>query len=123
MVPSKLDPNTNLVVTMSQLGPAAVLHVTGEIDMATCDAMAEQVFARMSDRPSALVIDLSGVDFLGSAGLGVLIEASQRAQEAAMTLRIVATTRCVLRPLEISGLLDVLPVYRGLADALQGLTD
>lgn len=123
MVPSKLNPNPNVIVTMSQLGPVAVLHMSGEIDMATTDTIAEQLFTRLSDQPSALVVDLSGVDFLGSAGLGVLIEAYQRAQEAGVTLRIVATTRPVLRPLEISGLLDVLPVYRGLSEALRGLAD
>jgi anti-sigma B factor antagonist len=123
MVPSKLDPNDPITVTQSELGPAAVVHVSGEIDMSTSDTMAEQILGRLAERPSALVIDLTGVDFLGSAGLGVLIEASQRAQEAATTLRIVATTPPALRPLEVSGLLQVLPVFRSLTEALQGITD
>jgi anti-anti-sigma factor len=69
------------------------------------------------------VVDLSGVEFLGSAGLSVLIQASQQAEQGATTLRIIATAPPALRPLEISGLLDVLPVRRSLTEALQGLRD
>jgi anti-sigma B factor antagonist len=123
MLQPKLNPDETMTVTQSDLGTVAVVHVSGEIDIATSDTMAERVLGRLAERPATLVIDLSGVEFLGSAGLGVLIEASQNAQEAATTLRIVATTAPVLRPLEISGLLDVLPVCRSLSEALQGIRD
>jgi anti-sigma B factor antagonist len=123
MLQPKLNPDETMTVTQSDLGTVAVVHVSGEIDIATSDTMAGRVLGRLAERPATLVIDLSGVEFLGSAGLGVLIEASQNAQEAATTLRIVATTPRVLRPLEISGLLDVLPVCRSLSEALRGIRD
>jgi anti-sigma B factor antagonist len=123
MVPSKLDPNDPITVTRTDRGPVVIVHVSGEIDMATSDTMAEHVLGRLAERPATLVIDLSGVAFLGSAGLSVLIEASQQAEEGVTTLRIVATAAPVLRPLEISGLIDLLPVCRSLSEAMQGLTD
>jgi anti-sigma B factor antagonist len=123
MVQPKLNPDKTITVTQSDLGAAAIVHVAGEIDMATSGTMAEHVLGRLAERPATLVIDLSGVEFLGSAGLGVLIEASHNAQEAATTFRIVATAPPVLRPLEISGLLDVLPVCRSLSEALRGTAD
>jgi anti-sigma B factor antagonist len=122
MVQPKLNRSEPILVTHSDLGAVAIVHVVGEIDIATCDTMAERVLGRLAERPATLVVDLSGVEFLGSAGLGVLIEVSQRAQEAATTFRIVATTPPVLRPLEISGLLDMLPVCRSLSEALRGIT-
>jgi anti-anti-sigma factor len=124
MVESKIGrSNEPITVTQSDLGQVAIVHVSGEIDMATSETMAERVLGRLAERPPTLVIDLSGVEFLGSAGLSVLIEASQQAEQGATTLRIIATAPPALRPLEISGLLDMLPVCRSLTEALQGLRD
>jgi anti-anti-sigma factor len=124
MVESKIGrSNEPITVTQSDLGQVAIVHVSGEIDMATSETMAERVLGRLAERPPTLVIDLSGVEFLGSAGLSVLIEASQQAEQGATTLRIIATAPPALRPLEISGLLDILPVCRSLTEALQGLRD
>ncbi|MBP2319635.1 anti-anti-sigma factor [Kibdelosporangium banguiense] len=116
-----LDPNEHITVTRSDLGPVAVVHVSGEVDISTIDTMSEYVLDHLAQTPPALVIDLSGVVFMGSAGLGLLIEAHQQADRTATTLRIVATSPPVLRPLEISGLLDLLPVRRTLTEALEGL--
>ena len=110
MVQPEIRMSEPITVTQSDLGRAAIVHVSGEIDMSTSETMAERLLGRLAERPPVLVIDLSGVEFLGSAGLSVLIEASQQAEQGATTLRIVATAPPALRPLEISGLLSVLPV-------------
>ena len=49
------------------------------------------------------VIDLGGVTFLASSGLAVLIRAAHRAEEDGVRLRLVASTRPVRRPLEVTG--------------------
>jgi anti-sigma B factor antagonist len=64
----------------------AVLAVTGELDLATAPRL-ESAFRRLvARRPRLVVIDLSGVAFLGSSGLAVLTSASA----AGIVLRIVA---------------------------------
>jgi anti-sigma B factor antagonist len=50
-----------------------------------------------------LVVDLSGVTFLASSGLAVLIRAAHRAATRDLRLQLVAATRAVRRPLEITG--------------------
>ncbi|MET0234634.1 MAG: STAS domain-containing protein [Kibdelosporangium sp.] len=110
-------------MTTSEAGPVGVVHVSGEVDLATSETMAEQVFGMLAERPSAVVVDLTSVAFMGSTGLGVLIEASQRAQQGATTFRIVASSSPVLRPLEISGLKALLPVFASMPEALQGIRD
>src|ERR1700761_8880197 len=58
-----------------------VLHVSGEVDMLTAPVLAEQIEYQVgADGVAggrALVFDLTGVGFLGSAGLAVLAEASK----------------------------------------------
>ncbi len=59
-----------------------------------------------------LAVDLEGVTFLASSGLGVLIHTARRAARDGRRLFVVATNRAVLRPLEVTGsaqLFTVLP--------------
>jgi anti-sigma B factor antagonist len=59
---------------------------------------------------SRLVADFSGVSFMDSSGLRVLVEASTRAAESGRTLVISHPTAAVRRIVEISGLADTLLV-------------
>jgi anti-sigma B factor antagonist len=66
----------------------------------------------------ALILDLSGITFLGSAGLAVLAEARNLALARAVNVRVVAQSRTVLRPMEVTGLDKVLTVVPDVATAL-----
>jgi anti-sigma B factor antagonist len=94
-----------------------VLTVSGEIDLSNGSALAEDIAHHLDARPSVLVVDLRAVTFLGSTGLSVLVEAWQRGAPAT-ALRVVATDRAVLRPMQISELDQVLPVYATVDEAL-----
>ncbi|TWP52360.1 STAS domain-containing protein [Lentzea tibetensis] len=67
---------------------------------------------------SKLVLDLSRVTFLGSAGLAVLVEASQQTKTRGVELRVVAVERAVTRPLEATGLGDVFSVHPSVESAI-----
>ena len=54
--------------------------------------------------PATVVLDLSRVQFLDSAGLAVLVETAGRCAKAGQEFQLVCTTRGVLRPLQIAGL-------------------
>jgi anti-sigma B factor antagonist len=56
-------------------GGAVVCAVTGEIDISNADEFAAQL-ARAATRGREVVVDLSGVTFLASAGIRVLIDAA-----------------------------------------------
>jgi anti-sigma B factor antagonist len=90
-----------------------VVHVSGDVDMLTAPVLADHVRQQLDGNggpPRSLVIDLSGVTFLGSAGLAVLAEAHNAATERSVDLRVVASTRLVLRPLQVTGLDKLLTV-------------
>ncbi len=88
------------------------LTVVGELDSSTAPSLHAAVDSALADRVRTLTVDLDGVTFLDSAGLCVLARAHRRAAEDGVLLRVVASTRAVIRPLQITGLYDVLAVER-----------
>jgi anti-sigma B factor antagonist len=94
-----------------------VATVSGEVDMLTAPSLRAVVTAELADC-AVLVLDLSGVGFLGSAGLAVLVEASHEAERHQVELRLVAAGRSVRRPLEITGLNEVLTTFPTRDDAV-----
>jgi len=90
-----------------------------EVDGAVVLAAVDTGFDQASDGP--LVIDLTDVSFLGSAGLAALVSARRQAQRRREPLRIVVDhNRPVIRPLEITGLDEVLALYHTVDEALVG---
>ncbi|XVS62160.1 STAS domain-containing protein [Actinosynnema sp. CA-299493] len=79
-----------------------VVVVIGEIDSTTTAPVRAHVVDQLDRRPRRLVIDLSGVDFLGSTGLQLLAEAAVRAEAQGTTLAVVARNRAVLLPMRIT---------------------
>jgi anti-sigma B factor antagonist len=57
---------------------ACVVTVSGEIDTLTAPTLARCLTEQLS-AAGVVVVDLDGVEFLGSAGLSVLFEANERA--------------------------------------------
>jgi ABC-type transporter Mla MlaB component len=54
---------------------SVVFAVAGTVDWATAAQLADAVFTAVSAAPAVLVVDLTGVTFLSSAGLAVLVDA------------------------------------------------
>ena len=96
---------------------AAVVHVAGELDLVTTPALRDAIADALSSPPPLVVLDLTDVDFLASAGLSELIAAGERAQ-GRTTLRIVAANRSTLRPLSMTGLDSMLAVFPTVDEAL-----
>jgi anti-sigma B factor antagonist len=102
-------------------GEALVVTVAGEIDLYTVDrvrAAVAAVFDQLRDG-EVLVIDLTEVTFLSSQGLQALVEVTLAAQRRRDPLAIVVDhTRPVIRPIEVTGLDDVLALFNTVEDAL-----
>jgi anti-sigma B factor antagonist len=102
---------------------ALVVTVTGEIDLHTVGRLRAAVddgLDRVAESDSvALVIDLSQVTFLGSAGLAALVDATRAARRLREPLPIVVDhTRPVIRPIEMTGLDELLALHTTLDLAL-----
>lgn len=84
--------------------------VIGEVDTFTAPVLRASLDTQLEQQPDNLVIDLCGVQFLGSAGLAVLVETQKSARSRDVALRLVANTRAVTRPLEVTGLIDLFTI-------------
>jgi anti-sigma B factor antagonist len=93
-------------------GAAARVAATGEIDSSTAPELRTELDRLMDDGVSSLTVDLDAVTFLDSAGLCVLAAAHRRAVADGVHLRILVSGRAVIRPLQITGLYDLLAVER-----------
>ncbi|QUQ63950.1 STAS domain-containing protein [Kutzneria sp. CA-103260] len=101
-------------------GPATVLRVTGQIDSDTAARFRQRLAdARQDvDAETTLVVDLSGVTYMASPGLSVLIEAHNEHQRLGTRLRVVAGSRATRVPIMTTGLHAQLDVVITLALAL-----
>lgn len=94
-----------------------VVAVAGELDMATTPVVEEYVHQRLGDAGQALVLDLSGVTFLGSTGINLLIALRAACEAAGAALRLVATTKVVLQPLELTDLTGHFTIVTAVSEA------
>ena len=95
----------DFAVVIGQDGEHVTVHVTGDVDLETSPALTEALRA-VSDTGAKLVrLDLSGVTFLDSTGIGALVNAML----AGLHLEITAASRSVNRALELAGIPELPP--------------
>lgn len=114
-------PNSLLGLTTECYGETGVVvTVSGEIDLSTRDELAEYLNRALEtvSPPQSLIVDLSEVTFLGSAGLALLLDTQDAAVRRGVPLRVVGTQRAVRRPIEAVGLSDMLPLHTTVQEAL-----
>lgn len=95
-----------------------ILEVRGELDMATAPTLRQQVIALVTHGATKVVLDLEGVDFIDSTGLGVLVGAVKRIRVAEGDFRMVCTRDSLLSLFEITRLTSVFDIYETLEAAL-----
>lgn len=106
-----------LTVTLEESGTTLVLVVDGVVDLHTAPTFRLAIESGLGRGPRRLVVDLSLVQFLNSAGLEVLL-AAHRLAAPRTDLRLVATTRAIWRPLQITRLHEQLIIHTSRAQAL-----
>ena len=121
-VPDPFGVGLPLDTQLSRPRPGSVLlAVDGEIDTLTAARLQagldEAVEAARADGAS-VVADLSGVTFLASSGLAVLIGAARRLAELGGRLHLVAASRAVTRPLQVTGADALFDIHDDVAAAL-----
>lgn len=81
-----------LVINQRQEAGKLVIEAVGEVDLTTAPQLRETILAAIADAEKLpLVIDLSQVDFIDSAGLALLVEARKKLAPAGRTLNVLLT--------------------------------
>lgn len=110
-------PTGRFRVDVESQGKTVVLAVTGELDMLTAPRLEEATHQTLENSPQALILDLTNVTFLSSAGISVLVSAHKHAGDRTDIL-IVASETATLRPLQLMGLDHDLTLYDTRDEAL-----
>ncbi|MCZ2861128.1 STAS domain-containing protein [Blastococcus sp. VKM Ac-2987] len=98
------------LVTLEVSGTPSLPRLTaaGEIDCTSAPQVRVVLDRLLDAAPREVVVDLTAVTFLDSAGLCALAATHRRALADGGRLRVLAATRAVIRPLQITGLWDLL---------------
>jgi anti-sigma B factor antagonist len=102
----------NLVLETNDRGDMTVVSVKGEVDLYTAPSLKERVADLVSAGRTRLAVDLAGVEFMDSTGLGVLIGGLKRCKEAGGYLALVAPRESVVKVLAITGLDKIFPIHQ-----------
>ena len=105
----------DLSIRTTDAGDHVLVTVIGDLDLESAPAMTAALKKVLGERP--VVLDLSGVDFMDSSGLGVLVGAHQRAAD----LRLAAPNQRLQKIFKITKLHKVFAVHATLAEAISSL--
>jgi anti-sigma B factor antagonist len=112
----------NLKVTTARLGADSyIVALAGELDIGTSDRLEEELDALLESGARRLVVDMLGITFLGSVGLGLLTKAATRARAAGGECVLVSDDPRILRVFELTGLDRVFRIERSLMEAVEQL--
>jgi len=101
----------DLSLTTRTEGDRTVVKVDGEIDVYTAPKLREQLVDLVNAGKYHLVVDMEGVEFLDSTGLGVLVGGLKRVRAHDGSLRLVCTQERILKIFRITGLTKVFPIH------------
>lgn len=108
----------SLTVQSEQRADVVVISVSGELDMATAPQLQAPITELLEQGHNRLVFDLAEVSFCDSTGLSVFVRAKNSCDDADGDVRLAAPQRGVLRILEVSGLVEVLPTHATVDEAV-----
>jgi stage II sporulation protein AA (anti-sigma F factor antagonist) len=97
-------------------GSSALVTIRGDLDLQVVQRVVDALTPLESTEPDLVVIDLSGVSFMDSSGMGVIAAAHARAVEADRRFFIVNPPPGVMDAFHISGLDKVIPSVDDLAE-------
>jgi anti-sigma B factor antagonist len=111
------QPVDDMSTAVTTIDDTAVLAVAGNVDLLTAPALREAVRHVLDTRPAALIIDLTHVQFLASAGMQVLV-ATSHATGNDTPFAVVADGRATARPIRLTALDTMLSVYSTRTEAV-----
>ncbi|MDN3354389.1 STAS domain-containing protein [Actinomadura sp. DC4] len=108
-----------LTVGTRTAGETVVLTFAGELDVTNAGQAEEAVRAAQAEHQwDSLVFDLSGLTFMDSTGVRVLVRAHRLAAQRGGTIALAGLTPSVSRIMEVTGLDRAFAIHATLGEAL-----
>jgi|SRR5579859_2690326 len=100
--------------------PYTLVTVTGEADVTNRDELKRVLDDEVTRQPTTLILDLSGLMFLDSSALHVVLQVNRALDRQGAMLALVAPTEAVARILHLTTADRLIPVYKTVAEAAAG---
>ncbi|MEB3369258.1 STAS domain-containing protein [Saccharopolyspora mangrovi] len=101
-------------------GRTLFVTATGEVELINAPQLESVLDQAAEDRPNVLVLDITAVTFLSSAGLAVLVRTHRNAEAAGIRFGVVADNPATRRPIQLMGLDQEFEVFADREGALAG---
>src|SRR4051794_39708980 len=95
-----------------------IITVSGELDINTIHTAEQRILAAWAEHGPQLIFDLSGLSFMDSAGVTLLLRVHRNAYELEGSMALTGLTRSVRRILETAGLTKHLAIFATVEDAI-----
>ena len=99
-----------LSITVQHAPDEITFVLAGEIDVLTVTQLSALVNEELAEPPARIVLDMSGVTFCDSQGLGTLVVLSRKASHAQSVLMLTNVGDFLMRVLDITGLRGALMI-------------
>ena len=100
-----------------------VARLTGEVDLSNATNVGAGVLQAVSNESTAVVLDLTDVDYLDSAGIQLVYHLEERLRSRGQALRLVVPASSPANDaLRLAGVAQHVDTSESVADALRGLT-
>ncbi|MFL1378073.1 MULTISPECIES: STAS domain-containing protein [unclassified Nocardiopsis] len=100
---------------------SVIVAIEGELDIATTNDLQEHVRSAIDAHGPWLILDMSGLDFMDSSGLNVIINAYRTVRERDGALALAALNERVTKVVRLVGLHRQVPVHQTVATAVAAM--
>jgi len=98
-----------------------IVAIQGSVDALTSPQLTETLNREIQNGHHFLIVDLSQVEFMSSAGLRAILGALKGSRQNGGDLRLAAAQPAVEKVLQISGFTSILKTYPSVEEALESL--
>jgi anti-sigma B factor antagonist len=101
----------NFSITIRHSGPASLVDITGHLTSFEADALRQAITRLLSDKRKDIVLNLAGLDYLDSSGIGELVRNYLTVIKSGGTMKVVGLSAKVEEILKITQLYKVFPEF------------
>lgn len=105
-------------INVEQRDQITLVAVSGRVDSMNANQFGEALSTQISDGNAHLVLDLSSVEYMSSAGLREIVTSLKKAKKASGDLRLAQPSQRVREVLEMAGLDTIFRIYGSQDDAV-----
>jgi anti-anti-sigma factor len=101
--------------------PYTLVEITGEADVTNRDELRGILDTEVAQQPGMLILDLSGLRFMDSSALHVILQANRALDRQGGVMALVAPQEAVAKMLRLTTADRLVPVFGSVAEAVAGL--